>query len=264
MTAEEFKKYEGKRTTGRVSWNDLSGGIIIGYINSAYQNELLAIDENNGWTGPHWTNKAIIPNKEHEKDYINGKKNYLWVTVDNVIMDESKEITESNKKTVMEARNVEVTLETAKRWYVQGGEFKEMALSAFTEAELNPIKNEWESKLLYKWIDGCYIDSGSGIQGVCGTCSEGCKNTFKTEKQAKSALAYAQLTQLMALPEYNGDWVPNWSDNDGKFIIRRRGITIEVDYYTKTHHFLAFKSQQIRDKFHENNYDLLKEYFELD
>ena len=39
----------------------------------------------------------------------------------------------------MEARNVKVSLETAKRWYEQGGEFKEMALSAFTEAELNPV-----------------------------------------------------------------------------------------------------------------------------
>ena len=39
----------------------------------------------------------------------------------------------------MESRNVKVSLETAKRWYGQGGEFKEMALSAFTEAELNPL-----------------------------------------------------------------------------------------------------------------------------
>lgn len=91
MTAEEFKKYEGKRTTGRVSGYDLRGGIIIGYTDNTYPNELLAIDEN-GWTVPHWAHKAIIPNKEHEKDYINGKKNYLWVTVDNVIMDEQKEL----------------------------------------------------------------------------------------------------------------------------------------------------------------------------
>ena len=72
MTAKEFKKYEGKRTTGRVDGCDLRGGIIIGYTD--------------------WAQKAIIPDKEHEKDYINGKKNYLWVTVDNVIMDEQKEL----------------------------------------------------------------------------------------------------------------------------------------------------------------------------
>ena len=59
----------------------------------------------------------------------------------------------------MEARNVKVSLETAKRWYEQGGEFKEMALSAFTEADLNQIRNEWESKILGKDIDGFYIST---------------------------------------------------------------------------------------------------------
>ena len=98
MTAEQFKKYEGKRTTGRVYGHDLSGGIIVGYTNDSFPNELLAIDSNSGWTGPHWSNEAIITNKEYENDYLSGLKNYLWVTVDNVIMDESKEITESNKK----------------------------------------------------------------------------------------------------------------------------------------------------------------------
>ena len=41
----------------------------------------------------------------------------------------------------METRNVKITIETAKRWYEQDGEFKEMALSAFTEFELNPVRN---------------------------------------------------------------------------------------------------------------------------
>ena len=45
----------------------------------------------------------------------------------------------SNNLNFMETRNVKITLETAKRWYEQGGEFKEMALSAFMEAELNPV-----------------------------------------------------------------------------------------------------------------------------
>ena len=35
---------------------------------------------------------------------------------------------------------------------------------------------------------------------------------------------------------------------------------IGVNYYNK----ITFKSEEIRDKFLENNLDLLKEYFELD
>ena len=77
-------------------------------------------------------------------------------------------------------------------------------------------------------------------------------------------MAYAQLTQLMALPEYNGDWVPDWSDDNPKFIIRRCENKIDFDFYTKTYHSISFKSKVIRDNFLKNNYDLLKEYFELD
>ena len=165
----------------------------------------------------------------------------------------------------MEARNVKITLETAKRWYEQGGEFKEMALSAFTEAELNPIRNEWESKILGKDIDGFYISSLSYITDSKGRCYQTDKATFKTEKQAKSALAYAQLTQLMALPEYNGDWVPDWNNRaEYKYIIMRYGNEIDVNYCTNIYDHIYFKTAEIRSRFLENNYDLLKEYFELD
>lgn len=164
----------------------------------------------------------------------------------------------------MESRNVKVSLETAKRWHEQGGEFKEMALSAFTEAELNPIHNEWESKFIGKEIDGVYIASDSCIYKMGCICNYSEKGTFKTEKQAKSALAYAQLTQLMALPEYNGDWVPDWSNRFKVNTIRRVGDEIRRDWSIQYYCEMAFKSEEVRNKFLENNYDLLKEYFELD
>ena len=164
----------------------------------------------------------------------------------------------------MESRNVKVSLDTAKRWYEQGGEFKEMALSAFTEAELNPVRNEWESKFIGKEIVGVYIASDSYIYKMDCICNYSEKGTFRTEKQAKSALAYAQLTQLMALPEYNGDWVPDWRDDSLKFILRRYKNRIDPYYFSQTYHPIYFKTWQIRDRFLENNYDLLKEYFELD
>ena len=165
----------------------------------------------------------------------------------------------------METRNVKVSLETAKRWYEQGGEFKEMALSAFTEAELNPVRNEWEDRIIAygtKFVSGWYLGGNSVYKETNEENID--RSTFKTEKQAKSALAYAQLTQLMALPEYNGDWVPDWTDDNTKFIIRRCGNTIVFDFYTKTYYSISFKTPEIRDRFMKNNYDLLKEYFELD
>ena len=151
----------------------------------------------------------------------------------------------------METRNVKIKLETANRWYEQGDEFKEMALSAFTEAELNPIRNEWESMFVGKKIKGYFIDHDES--SIIFFDSEenqftddyeigsDFKNIFKTEKQAKSALAYAKLTQLMALPEYNGDWVPDWNDDSVKFIIRRYGNGINTNHYWNTHHPISFK-----------------------
>ena len=164
----------------------------------------------------------------------------------------------------METRNVKVSLETAKRWYKQGGEFKDMALSAFTEAELKPIKNEWEERFIGEIIQGFYIGNDAEIYLEDSIANYSEKGTFRTKKQAKSALAYAQLTQLMALPEYNGDWVPDWTDDSTKFIIRRCGNTIVFDFYTKTYYSISFKRPEIRHRFMQNNYDLLKEYFELD
>ena len=93
----------------------------------------------------------------------------------------------------METRNVKVSLETAKRWYTQGGEFKEMALSAYSEAELNPIKNEWESKAIdygTRFVSGWYLGSYDVFKETNEENTD--RPTFKTEKQAKSALAYAQ------------------------------------------------------------------------
>ena len=164
----------------------------------------------------------------------------------------------------METRNVKVSLETAKRWYEQGGEFKEMALSAFTEDELNPIRNEWGGKFVGENIQGFYIGNDGEVYMEDSIANYSEKGTYKTEKQAKSALAYAQLTQLMALPEYNGDWVPDWDSSSDKFIIIRVRNGIDTDYYSLSHHHISFKSAEIRDRFLENNLDLLKEYFELD
>ena len=175
----------------------------------------------------------------------------------------------------METRNVKITLETAKRWHEQGGEFKEMALSAFTEDELNPIRNEWESKFVGGKIKGYFIDhdessivffdSGES-QFIDGDgISSDCKNIFKTEKQAKSALAYAQLTQLMALPEYNGDWVPDWeNDSEKKFCIIHLKEELKIELFYVYRQKICFKNMELAERFMENNSDLLKQFSELD
>ena len=165
----------------------------------------------------------------------------------------------------METRNVKVALETAQRWYGQGGEFKEMALSVYSEAELNPVNNEWASKFLGNDMDGYYITSMSIIHDMKAKCSKPDKSTFKTEKQTKAALAYAQLTQLMALPEYNGDWVADWGNKfESKYCIIPVNKEIKIDLFYEYAQKICFKSYALASLFFKNNIDLLEQYFELD
>ncbi len=90
------------------------------------------------------------------------------------------------------------------------------------------------------------------------------KALFKTKKQAASALAYAQLTQLMALPCYNGDWTPNWDDLSQQkyFIIRLKSDLVKINF-SSYFCFLAFKSEKVRDEFYNNHMDLIKQFHEL-
>jgi len=164
----------------------------------------------------------------------------------------------------METRNVKVALETAQRWYGQGGEFKEMALSAYTEAELSPIRNEWERKILGKMVRGYFIYDSEIKKSNELPFQKEDKDLYNTEKQAKSALAYAQLTQLMALPEYNGDWVADWSEDKYKWCVYRCSLGIEVGSYSRVYFPIAFKSKEVAERFMENNLDLLKQFNEMD
>ena len=165
----------------------------------------------------------------------------------------------------METRNVKVSLETAKRWYQQGGEFKEMALSAYSEDELKPVKNEWEIKFSGNCIEGYYISSLSTVNSIKSECSDEDKATFKTEKQAKAALAYAQLTQLMVLEEYNGNWIADWTNgNESKYCIVPVGNKLKAEMLFGFKQNICFRNKAIAELFLSNNYDLLMQYSELD
>lgn len=171
-----------------------------------------------------------------------------------------------NNSTDLKKGTVFIDLETAKTYYEKGEEFKEIALKAgYTESELRSIKNEWGSKFKGKNMEGYYIDSDNDtIKFTTNYSGEFDRNVFKTGAQARSALAYAQITQLMALPEYNGDWVPDWDDNKQiKYIIIRFKNKIIKDQSINSYFPIAFKSASALNKFFENNYDLLKEYFQL-
>ena len=127
----------------------------------------------------------------------------------------------------------------------------------------NKYPESWEDTFLGKPISGFYLRGEGTDSYSCKITSYSDKNVFYSEKQAESALAYAQITQLMALPCYNGDWTPDWADNSPKWIISRGGNDLLRTAVCHAYFPIAFKSEEARDAFWNNHQYLLKQYHQL-
>lgn len=116
-----------------------------------------------------------------------------------------------------------------------------------------------------KKIKGFYIHSNSGIFEFLGYNTEENYNVFATEKQAKSALAMARISQIMANDARFGGTITDreWNNNINKYTIRRLGNSISPDFNIFHYTFLAFHMEEQRDLFLEENEDLVKEYLML-
>jgi hypothetical protein len=160
-------------------------------------------------------------------------------------------------------KQIELTVEQARALLGKDEAMDILIRSNFTEEELNPkpkLPKSWENLSI---ISGSYIGRESEIlpysAGVI--CKEN-KNVFATSAQAKSALAMAQLSQLMKV--YNDGWEADWDDSTDKACVIRRSNNIAVCYYTSVYQFLTFKTQLIRDEFLKNFEPLIRQYFMLD
>lgn len=127
--------------------------------------------------------------------------------------------------------------------------------------ELKPLKvvDSWEQ--LGK-IGGCYIQYNSHIDSsrTSVNTSIGNRNVFKTEKQTQSALAYAQLTQLM----HNcGDCDVDWSRGKEKHTIWRHKNALITQVASYIFSFLAFNTAKIRDEFMQKHEGLIKQFYQL-
>ena len=90
---------------------------------------------------------------------------------------------------------------------------------------------------------------------------------FATEKQAKSAQAMAQISQIMANDPRFGGIVTDeeWRDSEiEKYVIERIKGEIYTNYYTVTYRFLAFHTEEQQKLFLKENKDLVKDYMMVD
>jgi hypothetical protein len=157
-------------------------------------------------------------------------------------------------------KQIELSIEQAREWYNDPEGFKKTLIANFSKEELEKkqLPKSWEE---LRYVNGWYVTSASRINLFDANAIYSAKNTFATQKQAESALARAQLSQLMKV--YNGDWEADWRNFEYKYIIVREYNILEI--YKNKHHynFLAFPTAELRDEFFENFEELIKTYYEL-
>ena len=120
-----------------------------------------------------------------------------------------------------------------------------------------------ERELPKTWKDLLFVE-GWFINGKCYIIETGKlitqeynKNTFPTKEEAEACLALAQLCQLR--DRYNGGWKPNWNSMaETKYVIEIFKNNIVKNLYGGKHRILAFKTEELRDKFLENFEDLIE------
>lgn len=176
------------------------------------------------------------------------------------------EILKNNKllltknKITMEERSIIISLDKAREWYNQGGELKEIALSAFTEKEIT------ESALPNTWKEFCemypieedkkeyFIDENSNIKllkkGIRHNTIH--RNVLPSLQSLKAHIAQMQLEQLRDC--YRQGWKPDWSDSHHqcKWCIMFDTDTFKVTSGIYCSRFLSFQSKEIAEKFLNN------------
>ena len=137
--------------------------------------------------------------------------------------------------------------------------------STFDCIRFKPVV-KWRDNIQARF-DGYYIKSDADVVGVKGMYNtKTAYNVFSTEKQAKSALAMARISQIMANDKRFGGIITDeeWKNDDiTKYCIRRFCNTIKRDFYYYVYCFLAFHTEEQRNLFLEENEDLVKDYLML-
>ena len=176
----------------------------------------------------------------------------------------------------MDKRTIELSLEKAKRWYNRGGEFKEIALEAYTEKELTYVEPFKTGEFPKTWKEFCehvnvtseeyIVDYSSDIeQKVTGDVPEkrdywDDRNLLPSYNDAKSHMALMQLHQLRDY--YRQGWKPT-VDKVSFGINRKVDGTLHLDRNMYRSLFLSFQTKEIAEQFLNNFRELIEQAGDL-
>ena len=113
-------------------------------------------------------------------------------------------------------------------------------------------------------FSGFFINFCSDIEKIAiVTNTENNYNVFATKKQAKSALAMARISQIMANDIENFGGVvtdEEWKNLEWKYVIDRYDDRINTVEVRSVHHLLAFHTEKQRDLFLEKYPQLVRDF----
>ena len=159
---------------------------------------------------------------------------------------------------VMETRQIELPLETAKRWYEQGGELRDLAIGAFGDKILigDRLPKTWDEYCTKHGEEGYKIKESLNTAYMIIN-----KHVFSDYKQARAHIAKMKLHLLR--DEYRQGWKPNYNIRQAKYTIiysNNWGLTVGI---YQTPRFLSFKSREIAEEFLTNFRELIEQAGDL-
>ena len=165
----------------------------------------------------------------------------------------------------MEARTITLTPEKAKEFYNKGGEFRDLALSAYTEEELNPsLPKTWEEFCnRFKIHEEYHIDSASDIiKNEDDYYRDPLlnRNLLVSKEAANQHLVLMQLHRLRDC--YRQDWKPDWKDTSMPkyciyYVNKEQKFDIGSFSERRRREFLAFQSRKLAEEFLNNFRELI-------
>lgn len=162
----------------------------------------------------------------------------------------------------METRQIEISLDTARRLYEQGGEYRNIALTAFKEHELIG------DRLSKTWDEYCakHGDVGDKIKASLNTAYMTInKHVFSDYKQTQAHIAMIKLHLLR--DEYRQGWKPTWTDKSTKYGVVWNTLSekkkLIVAWHSYAPLFLSFPTEEIAREFLSNFRELIEQAGDL-
>ena len=162
----------------------------------------------------------------------------------------------------MKTRLIEISLDTAKRWYEQGGELRDLAIGAFGDKILIG------DRLPKTWDEYCakHGEVGDKIKASLYAAYMAInKYTFSDYKQAQAHIALMKLHLLR--DEYRNGWLPCFGDNSKKYGIKWNMIAgkkeLTVAWCNWNTLFLSFPTYELAEEFLTNFRELIEQAGDL-